>query len=174
MSGHYVDSNQDFIAILPGWAQEFAKKYGSKTANLYILHGNIRDYLPHEKEADQFSFTRIQEYVSEVLFGNQDIIAFYDLSKGVAFCTDRMSKDYQDAMRKRFPDRDPADFISAEPEDAFFYLEKYFVSRIPRNSVQRCRMVLIIDYAETVVPSGDLIRLNDTDRYCLVTCKRWA
>jgi SpoVK/Ycf46/Vps4 family AAA+-type ATPase len=35
-------------------------------------------------------------------------------------------------------------------------------------------MVLIIDYAETIVPAGDLIRLSDTDRYCLVTFNRWA
>jgi ATP-dependent 26S proteasome regulatory subunit len=35
-------------------------------------------------------------------------------------------------------------------------------------------MVLIIDYAEHIVPAGDLIRFDPVDRYCLVTFSRWA
>ncbi|MDR0624821.1 MAG: AAA family ATPase, partial [Treponema sp.] len=172
----YIYRNQEYIKILPVWAQELANKYGSRTANLYILHGNIRDYLPHRKKEDEFTFTRVQEYISEVLFGNQDIIAFYDRAGGVSFVEDEMAAEYVSAMQKRYagPDLDPADFISPDPEKSFLYLEKYFLSRIPKTRNEHCRMVLIIDYAETVVPAGDLIRLSDADRYCLVTFSRWA
>jgi ATP-dependent 26S proteasome regulatory subunit len=174
MAEQFIYKNQGFIRILPVWAQEFANKYGSKTANLYILHGNIRDYLPHKKKEDEFIFTRIQEYISDVLFGNQDIIAFYDRSSGVTFCEEAMIVDYHAAMAAVYPDTDGADFISSEPQKSFFYLEKYFLSRIPQDRRSTWRMVLIIDYAETIVPSGDLIRLTEEDRYCLVTCNRWA
>jgi AAA+ superfamily predicted ATPase len=34
--------------------------------------------------------------------------------------------------------------------------------------------VLIIDYAETVLPNTDISRFTDEDRYCLVTLNRWA
>jgi ATP-dependent 26S proteasome regulatory subunit len=172
----YIRRNEEYIKILPVWAKELANKYGSRTANLYILHGNIRDYLPHKKKEDEFTFTRVQEYISEVLFGNQDIIAFYDRSGGVTFVEEDMTADYISAMKKRYadPGLDPADFISPDPEKSFLYLEKYFLSRIPKSRNEHCRMVLIIDYAETVVPAGELIRLSDTDRYCLVTFKRWA
>jgi SpoVK/Ycf46/Vps4 family AAA+-type ATPase len=171
----YIYRNQEYIRILPVWAQELANKYGSRTANLYILHGNIRDYLPHKKKEDEFTFTRVQEYISEVLFGNRDIIAFYDRSGGVSFCEEGMARDYvAESKRYTAPDTDPGDFISPDPEKSFLYLEKYFLSRIPRDRRENCRMVLIVDYAETIVPAGDLIRLSDTDRYCLVTCNRWA
>jgi SpoVK/Ycf46/Vps4 family AAA+-type ATPase len=172
----YIYRNQEYIRILPVWAQELANKYGSRTANLYILHGNIRDYLPHKKKEDEFTFTRVQEYISEVLFGNRDIIAFYDRSGGISFCEEGMTRDYVAAMSKRYaaPDTDPADFLSPDPEKSFLYLEKYFLSRIPKDRHENCRMVLIIDYAETIVPAGDLIRLSDADRYCLVICNRWA
>ncbi|MDR3167154.1 MAG: AAA family ATPase, partial [Treponema sp.] len=172
----YIYRNQEYIRILPVWAQELANKYGSRTANLYILHGNIRDYLPHKKKEDEFTFTRIQEYISEVLFGNRDIIAFYDRSGGVSFCEEAMARDYTAVMSKWYPapDTDPADFVSPDPEKSFLFLEKYFLSRIPKDRQKNCRMVLIVDYAETIVPAGDLIRLSDTDRYCLVTCNRWA
>jgi SpoVK/Ycf46/Vps4 family AAA+-type ATPase len=172
----YIRRNEEYIKILPAWAQELANNYGSRTANLYILHGNIRDYLPHRKKEDEFTFTRVQEYISEVLFGNQDIIAFYDRSSGVSFVEEGMAREYLAFMSKRFSgsDIDEADFISPDPEKSFFYLEKYFLSRIPKERHQNCRMVLIIDYAETIVPAGDLIRLSDADRYCLVTFNRWA
>jgi SpoVK/Ycf46/Vps4 family AAA+-type ATPase len=176
MPDQYIYRNNEYIRILPAWAQELAAKYGSKTANLYILYGNIRDLLPHKRKEDEFTFTRIQEYISEVLFGNQDIIAYYDRSSGVTFCKPEMGQDYLAVMPRLCsnPDVDAGDFVSCEPEKSFPFLEKYFLSRIPANKREKCRMVFIIDYAETIVPAGDLIRLSDADRYCMVTFNRWA
>ncbi|GHV69728.1 ATPase AAA [Spirochaetia bacterium] len=170
MADQFIQENQDFINNLPPWARELARKYGSKTANLYILHGNIRDFLPHEMNKGEFIFTRMQEYISQMLFGNRDIIAFYDCSAGVTFCTEKMARDYQTLMKEKYPDEDPAEFFSVEAEKSFYYLEKYFLRRIK----ERCRMVLIIDYAEMVLPAGDLNRLSAEDRYSLTTLSRWA
>ncbi|MDR2078697.1 MAG: AAA family ATPase [Treponema sp.] len=175
MAEQYIYLNEEFIKILPAWAQEFAYKYGSKTTNLYLLYGNIRDFLPHELNEGEFVFRRIQDYVSEVLFGNKDIIAYYDRSSGITFCTPEMHKEYETAMGRRYPEEDSSDFFSTEPEKSFFYIEKYFLSRIPKDRRKdRCRMVFIIDYAETIVPAGDLIRLSEEDRYCFVTLNRWS
>lgn len=176
MPEQYIYRNNEYIEILPVWAQELASKYGSKTANLYILYGNIRDLLPHRRKEDEFTFTRVQEYVSEVLFGKRDIIAYYDCSSGVTFCEPEMERDYLTAVSKfcTNSDVDKSDFVSSDPKISFPYLEKYFISRIPADRREKCRMVLIIDFAEHMVPAGDLIRLSDTDRYCMVTFNRWA
>jgi len=40
--------NLEFIKVLPYWAQDLSYKYCSKTTNLYIVHGNIRDFLPNK------------------------------------------------------------------------------------------------------------------------------
>jgi len=172
----YIVRNKEKIRVLPAWAQELATKYGSKTANLYILHGNIRDFLPHRKKEDEFVFTRVQEYISDILFGNQNIIAYYDRSSGVTFSEPEMERDYLKAAPyfASSADIDKGDFLSSNPEKSFPYLEKYFLSRIPTDKREQCRMVFIIDYAEHLVPAGDLIRLFDTDRYCMVTFNRWA
>jgi AAA+ superfamily predicted ATPase len=171
----FIHKDEGFIKILPAWAQELANKYRSKTANLYILHGNIRDYLPHKKTEGKFIFTRIQEYISEIIFGNRDIIVFYDRSSGVSFCEPEMAQAYRQVMSGRFPETEGTDFISSEPEKSFFYLEKYFLMNIPeRGSKTSCRMVLIIDYAETIAPAGDLVHLSEEDRYRLVTLNRWS
>ncbi|MEW5815198.1 MAG: AAA family ATPase [Spirochaetota bacterium] len=170
MAEQLIVKNLDFIKILPAWAQELSYKYCSKTSNLYILHGNIRDFLPHKMYEGEFIFVRIQEYVSEVLFGNRDIIAFYDRSSGVNFCTPEMQKTYLQVMSNTFEEAALADFISADPLKAFYYLEKYFLMNLPK----KLRIVLIIDYAETIIPNSDLSRLGEEDRYCLVTLNRWS
>jgi len=171
MPDQYIYRSNEYIKILPVWAQELAENYGSKTANLYLLHGNIRDFLPHKRKEGEFTFKRVQDYISEIIFGNQDIIAYYDCSSGVTFCESQMETDYLAEVPKFVvsPETDKGDFVSNDPEKCFPYLEKYFLSQSVKS-----RKVLIIDDAETIVPAGDLIRLSDRDRYCMVTFNRWA
>jgi len=170
MSEQLILKNLDFIRILPSWAQELSYKYCSKTSNLYLVHGNIRDFLPHKMYEGEFVFVRIQDYISEVLFGNRDIIAFYDRSSGVNFCTPEMQREYINHMQKMYEHIAPEDFISSDPLKAFFYLEKYFLMNIPKKQ----RIVLIIDYSETIVPNEEIGKMNEEDRYCLVTLNRWS
>jgi len=171
----YIAKNSERIRNWPDWVREFAVKYGSKTANLYVVHGNIRDLLPKETEEGEFSFAEIHQYIAEKIFGNQDIIAYYDRSNGVSFCTDAMAGEYETVLSQRFPGTDKDDFISNDPEKSFYYLEKYFLTRIPKDRRKTSpRIVLIIDYAEYIIPGGDLLRFSDVDRYCLVTLNRWA
>jgi SpoVK/Ycf46/Vps4 family AAA+-type ATPase len=168
MAEQLILKNLPFIKILPFWAQELSYKYLSKTTNLYILHGNIMDFLPHQVQEGEFSFTKIQTYISEVLFGNRDIIVFYDRSSGVTFCTPEMEDAYLDAMSPMAEHE--KDLKPADPVGAFNLLEEYFKQNIPKKS----RIVLIIDYAETIIPNADISRFTDEDRYCLVTLNRWA
>ena len=170
MAEQLILKNLEFIKILPGWAQELSYKYCSETANLYIIHGNIRDFLPNKMYEGEFVFVRIQEFVSEVLFGNQDIIVFYDRSSGVNFCTKEMQDEYLAAMKSTFPDVPEQDLLSSRPSKAFDYLEKYFLMNVSK----KLRIVLIIDFAETIVPNASIPELSDEDRYCLVTLNRWA
>lgn len=170
MAEQLIVKNLPFIKVLPSWAQELSYKYCSKTANLYILSGNIRDFLPHKMKEGEFNFVKIQDYVAEVLFGNRDIIAFYDRSSGVSFCKPEMKKDYLATMRQLAPKATPGQLLSRNPVKALSQLEKYFFANITQNK----RIVLIIDYSETVVPNTEISRYTDEDRYCLVTLNRWA
>ena len=176
MPDQYIYRHNEYIKILPAWGQELASKYGSRTANLYIMYGNIRDYLPHKKNENEFTFARVQEYISEVLFGNRDIIVYYDRSSGVTFCTEEMARNYLNTAPKLCSgvDIDAGDFVSTDPEKSFPCLEKYFLHCVPPGKRGSYRIVFIIDYAEAIVPAGDLIRLSDADRYCLVAFNRWA
>ncbi len=168
MAEQLILKNLPFIKILPFWAQELSYKYLSKTTNLYIVHGNIMDFLPHQMREGEFSFTRIQTYISEVLFGNRDIIVYYDRSSGITFCTEEMEEEYLDTMGSRR--NQDENLLTTDPVRAFSYLEEYFTHNISND----CRIVLIIDYAETIVPNAEISRYTDEDRFCLVTLNRWA
>ena len=170
MSEQLILKNLPFIKILPSWAQELSIKYCSKTSNLYIVHGNIRDFLPHKMNEGEFHFVKIQDYISEVLFGNRDIIVFYDRSSGITFCKPYMKKNYLDCMKVMNGKSSEDTLLSKEPSKAFHYLEKYFYHNAPHNR----RIVLIIDYSETILPNAEITRYTDEDRYCLVTLNRWA
>lgn len=165
-----LEKNSIIISGLPPWAQELSKKYCSKTVNLYFVHGNIRDFLPHRDIQGSFSFVRINDYISEVIFGNRDIIVFYDKSVGLTFCLQEMLSAYLERMHAQYPTEALADFLSRDPVKAFAYLERYFIMNMKQNK----RMVLIIDYSESLVPSEDIANLSETDRYCFVTLNRWA
>ncbi len=170
MAEQLIVKNLPFIKILPAWAQELSYKYCSKTANLYIINGNIRDFLPNKMYEGEFVFVRVQEFISEVLFGNKDIIIFYDRSSGINFCSQDMQKDYLKTMKTAYPDANPEELLSSDPTKAFRYLEKYFLMNLPK----KLRIVLIIDYAETIVSNSDIARMTDEDRYNLVTLNRWS
>jgi ATP-dependent Zn protease len=169
MAEQLILKSLPFIRILPNWAQELAYKYCSKTANLYIVHGNIRDFLPHKMNDNEFNFVKIQNYIAEVLFGNRDIIVFYDRSSGVSFCTQEMRRDYLSGLAGA-DGHSREELLSRDPVEAFPALEKYFYSNISNKR----RIVLIIDYSETILPNTDISRYTDEDRYCLVTLNRWA
>ncbi len=170
MSEQLILKNLPFIKVLPSWAQELSIKYCSKTSNMYIVHGNIRDFLPHKLHEGEFHFAKIQGYISEVLFGNRDIIAFYDRSSGVSFCKSSMERDYLERMKLLNGDATTSEHLSNDPLKALHYLEKYFYYNVPYNR----RMVVIVDYSETIVPNAEIARYSEEDRYCLVTLNRWA
>ncbi|MEA1910745.1 MAG: AAA family ATPase [Spirochaetota bacterium] len=170
MSEQLILKNLDFIKVLPAWAQDLSYKYCSKTNNLYLVHGNIRDFLPNKMYEGEFVFVRIQEFISEVLFGNQDIIVYYDRSSGINFCTGEMQEKYLSIMKKAFPHIKMDDFLAKDPFKAFDLLEKYFLMNIPN----KLRIVLLIDYAETLIPNTDLTSMTEEDRYGLVTLNRWS
>ena len=170
MAEQRILAHLPFIRILPDWAQELSYKYCSNTANLFIVHGNIRDYLPHKTNENEFMFVKIQNYISEVLFGNRDIIIYYDRSSGVAFARPEMRQDYLTEMRRIEGNKPSEEFLGNNPMGTFQYLEKYFYA----NVRQRYRIILIIDYAETIVPNTNFSSYTDDDRYCLVTLNRWS
>jgi AAA+ superfamily predicted ATPase len=155
----------------PTWANEFARKYFSKTINQFVLHGNVRDYVPY-KSGDKPAYLRMRNFLSDELFGGRDIVLYYDRASGVQFrdkasMTDfnRAVSGYDTVLGTEYAGKMPKD-----PVRVFALMENYFRMRLADNK----SIAVIIDYTETIVPVNEGGSASAEDRNALVYLLRWS
>ncbi len=176
-----IQKNYNFIKILPEWAKIFARKYCSNTTSTYIFHGNIRDFLAQRTGDKEFGFVDVQDYIADVLFGYNGKIICFDRSSGISFvenpyddAPNKTKNDYIFSMSKQYnmksTEENGRNFFSRKIINALDYIEKYFYEKIKEKE----RVIFIVDYAETVIPSSTGSSYPEEDRYSFVTLKRWA
>ena len=183
MAKKLTPKKYNFVDRLPEWAKDFAVKYCSNTASTYIFHGNIRDFLAQRTAVNEFRFVEVQDYIADVLFGYKGRIVCYDRSSGISFVENPYRKDSEHPTKKDYINTMSKNYIDKENKEdkykllftrnitnAFELIEKYFYEKIK----QRERVILIIDFAETVIPSSRGNAYSEEDRFSFVTIKRWA
>lgn len=155
----------------PDWAEEFARKYLSRTINQFVLHGNVHDVVPLKKKS-KTDFVRLKSFLSEEFFGARDYVIFYDRSSGIYFRDKKSRKDFNQALagRDSLLGTEYADKLPKDPVRVFSLLEQYFRVRIDSNK----SIALIIDYAETIVPMNEAGATGTEDRTSMVYLSRWA
>src|SRR5262245_25242823 len=70
----------------PSWARDIADLYFSGTTCMFLLHGNVHDFIrcPGEGAAGGGErYCSLTEFLSEQVFGKWDIVLSYDLSRGL-------------------------------------------------------------------------------------------
>ncbi len=182
MAQHMIQKNYNFIKKLPEWAKTFAIKYCSNTASTYIFHGNIRDFLAQRTGDNEYKFVKIQEYFADILFGYRGKIICYDRSSGITFIENANDKsgsnsNYEDFINTAIDSgiegvsRDKvSSILTRSLTKSFEIIENYFYKKVE----QKERVVLIIDFAETISPAISGSIFSEEDRFSLVTLKRWA
>lgn len=154
----------------PKWAQELAQKYLSRTVNQFILHGNVHDLVPLDREKD--TFIRLKTFLAEEFFGARDYVIFYDRSSGIYFRDKETQKDFNRAVagRDSLLGTEYAKKLPKDPVSVFSLLEQYFRLRLDDKK----SAALIMDYAETIVPMNEAGSTGSEDRTSLVYLSRWA
>lgn len=155
----------------PKWGREFAQKYLSRTINQFILHGNVHDLVPVQREK-KTDFVRLKSFLSEEFFGARDFVVFYDRSSGIYFRDKESQKDFNRAVagRDSLLGTDYANKMPKDPVGVFSLLEQYFRLRLDDKK----SVALIVDYAETIVPMNEAGSTGTDDRNALVYLSRWA
>lgn len=155
----------------PQWAQELAQKYLSRTVNQFILHGDVHDVVPLERQ-EESSFIRLKTFLSEEFFGARDYVIFYDRSSGIYFRDNASKQDFNQAVGRgdSVQGTDYGKKLPKNPTSVFSLLEQYF--RIRLNDQES--IAFIIDYAETIIPMNEAGSSGSEDRTSLVYLSRWA
>jgi len=166
-TGKYLDA-------LPEWARELSEKYYSRSYALFVLYGNVRDLIPvRQPEAPGgTTFLSLDQFLSGALFGQRDIVLHYDRG-GLSFGNADSQSDFRRALQG-YDSFHGTNFseggLPRNPDAVLNILDNYLRLRIADGK----KIALVIDFAETIAPAGDVSTMSAEDRNSLVILKRWA
>src|ERR1035438_3488076 len=156
---------------LPAWAKELSEKYYSRTITMFVLHGNVRDLVAFRHDG-ALEFCSVHTFLRKGLFGQRDLVITYDRGGGLSFAEPRMQEDFRQAIAgyDQFHGTSYSTALPRNPDGVLNLLDNYLRLRIADGR----KIALIVDFAETIAPAGDVSSLAAEDRNALVTLKRWA
>jgi AAA+ superfamily predicted ATPase len=155
---------------LPPWARELSEKYYSRSFAVFVLHGNVRDLVPVRRK-DATEFVPLEQFLSTALFGQRDLILHYDRG-GLSFGSAESQADFRRALEgyDSFHGTNYAQGLPRNPDAVLNLLDNFLRLRIADGK----KIAVVIDFAETVAPAGDVSSMSAEDRNALVILKRWA
>jgi len=160
-----------YLDALPSWARELSEKYYSRSFALFVLYGNVRDLVPLRTE-ETTSFVSLDDFLSRALFGQRDLVLHYDRG-GLSFGNPATQSDFRRALEgyDSFHGTSYAQGgLPRNPDAVLNLLDNYLRLRIADGK----KIGLVIDFAETIAPAGDVSGMSAEDRNSLVILKRWA
>src|SRR6266567_6602537 len=162
---------ETYLDALPLWARELSEKYYSRSFALFLLSGNVRDLVPLRK-ADCTDFVPIEDFLFNALFGQRDLVLHYDRG-GLNFGSVDSQADFRHAL-EGYDSFHGTNFsqggLPRNPDAVLNLLDNYLRLRIADGK----KIGLVIDFAETIAPAGDVSSMSADDRNALVILKRWA
>jgi AAA+ superfamily predicted ATPase len=156
---------------LPAWARQLSEKYYSRSVTLFVLHGNVRDLVPWRRGATTVSLPLLR-FLQEALFGQRDLVLTYDRGGGLGFAHPDMRADFQQALAgyDSFHGTAHARGVPRNPDGVLNLLDNYLRLRLMDGR----KIALVVDFAETIAPAGDVSGMSAEDRNAQVILKRWA
>jgi AAA+ superfamily predicted ATPase len=164
-------STEKYLDALPGWARELSEKYYSRAYALFVLYGNVRDVVLLLQNGGT-QFVSLEEFLNHGLFGQRDLVLHYDRG-GLSFGNSDSQADFRRAL-EGYDSFHGTTFAKSglprSPDAVLNILDNYMRLRIADGR----KIALVIDFAETIAPAGDVSSMSAEDRNSLVIFKRWA
>jgi SpoVK/Ycf46/Vps4 family AAA+-type ATPase len=164
---------ETFVSLVPKWAADLVKAITAKQASTFILHGMTADLVPHRVK-NGLVFELLDTFLAETLFASFPSSIGYNRAEGLVFSTADSKKHFLERL-KAYDAVHGTSWGEALPRDAancFALLDSYFrhcATLSPARPV-----VLLLPYAETLVPAGDASYRTPEDRAVLVYLRKWA
>jgi AAA+ superfamily predicted ATPase len=161
-------------AWYPAWARELAELYFSGTTCLFLLHGNVHDLVRYPADGRDI-YGSLPDFLATQLFGAWDLVLHYDLASGLRPRAGGDLKRLQ-AMMQRLTVRlgDPAKW-PRDPENVLPTLDRFIERNLLEEDRSRLQSIgVILDYAQHLVPAGDIGTLAGAQGANLVRMLGWA
>lgn len=156
---------------LPPWAQLMTEKYYSGAVTMFVLHGNVHDVVPAQAKGGT-EFLPLSKFLQTVMFAGRDIVLSYDRGGGIALASPEMQADFRGALSgyDSFHGTKYAQGLPRNPDGVLNILDNYLRLRVHDGK----KIAVILDYAETIAPAGDVSGMPADDRNAMVILQRWA
>jgi SpoVK/Ycf46/Vps4 family AAA+-type ATPase len=157
---------------LPRWAQQLAQRYYTRTVATFLVYGAVRDLQPLTAAKGQREYGSLKSFLAQELFGARDHVVFYDRSSGIRASAPATQQDLTRTLSSydTLYGTDYAKVMPRDPGRALQILENYLRMRATDGK----SLALVVDFAETIAPAGDLSALSAEDRFTLATLIKWS
>ena len=162
-----------FVESLPAWARDLVRAVRAKQANTFVLHGVPADLVP-VRNSGGLRFLSLDDFLVQQLFGGWSSLVTYNRAEGLGFLTPEARRHFEDRL-KAYDAVHGTRWAEGLPRDAancFALLDSYFrhcASFQPARPV-----VLLLPFAETIVPNADAAYRTPEDRAVLVYLRKWS
>ena len=157
----------------PAWARELADLYFSGTTSLFILHGNVHDLVRCSGD-DDGGYCDLAEFLATQIFGKWDLVLGYDLSQGLRPQAGRDAKRLQTMQQYLVARWGEPPTWPRDPDMVLLGLDAFIERNLIDEPASRRSIAVLFDYAQYLLPSGDLDSLARGQASRLVRFLRWA
>ncbi|HKI04133.1 MAG TPA: AAA family ATPase [Thermoanaerobaculia bacterium] len=162
-----------FLDSLPPWASDMVRAITAKQSNTFVLHGVPADLVP-VRGPSGLRFLSLDDFLTQQLFAGWQSIVTYNRAEGLGFANPAGRSHFQDRLRgyDAVHGTNWADSLPRDAGNCFALLDSYFrhcASLQPSRPV-----VLLLPFAETIVPAGDVSYRTPEDRAVLVYLRKWS
>ena len=162
-----------FLDSLPPWGSELVRAVTAKQSNTFVLHGVPADLVPVRSSAG-LRFLSLDEFLTTQLFAGWSSIVTYNRAEGLGFANPAARGHFQERLRGYDSVHGTrwADGLPRDAANCFALLDSYFrqcSSQTPARPV-----VLLLPFAETIVPAAEVAYRTPEDRAVLVYLRKWS
>ncbi|MFL6201216.1 MAG: ATP-binding protein [Thermoanaerobaculia bacterium] len=162
-----------FLESLPSWGADLVRAVRAKQSNMFTLHGVPSELVPVRSSAG-LRFLSLDDFLTTQLFAGWPSMLTYNRAEGLGFATPASRSHFEERLRgyDAVHGTTWADRLPRDAANCFALLDSYFrhcAALSPARPV-----VLILPFAETVVPAADVSNRGPEDRAVLVYLRKWS
>ncbi len=169
-------TRDDLPGWYPGWAQQIADLYFSRTTSVFVLHGNTYDLVPLNDVSapGKADFGTIPDFLAEQLFGRWDLVLHYDLGRGLRVFAGRNEKRLKDMVALATRRIGDLSTVKNDPGVVFTLLDLFVRETIMSAPEKQLSCAVIVSHASYLFPMGEPGHLSASASGTAVTLLNWA
>ncbi|MCX7428286.1 MAG: AAA family ATPase [Planctomycetia bacterium] len=157
----------------PDWATELADLYFSGSVCLFVLHGNVHDLVRCPGDGED-EYCDLSEFLTTQVFGKWDLVLGYDLGRGLrprAGSDSGRLKAMQQYLTARWGEFGQ---WPREPDRVLPLLDSLIERILVEDAAGSKSVAVLLEYAQYLVPAGDVNALAQSHASRLVRLLNWA